>query len=44
MGIGGDNSNGGVGTFLEGALTAGVADDATDDAVHADIVAAGYGL
>ena len=43
LGIGGDNSNGGVGTFYEGVMTAGYASDATDAAVHANIVAAGYG-
>mmetsp|Transcript_102496 Transcript_102496/g.182098 ORF Transcript_102496/g.182098 Transcript_102496/m.182098 type:complete len:378 (-) Transcript_102496:184-1317(-) len=43
MGIGGDNSNWGVGTFYEGAITVGYTSDTTDDAVHANIVAAGYG-
>ena len=42
LGIGGDNSNGAVGTFYEGALTKGYAGNKTDDAVQADIVAAGY--
>jgi hypothetical protein len=43
LGIGGDNSNKGVGTFYEGAITKGYASDATDAAVHANIAAAGYG-
>jgi hypothetical protein len=43
LGIGGDNSNSAVGTFFEGCLTSGYASDATDDAVQANIVAAGYG-
>ena len=43
LGIGGDNSDKGVGTFFEGAITKGYATEATDDAVHANIVAAGYG-
>ena len=43
LGIGGDNSNSAVGTFLEGALTAGYTSDATDDALQADLVAAGWG-
>jgi hypothetical protein len=43
LGIGGDNSHTGEGTFFEGCLTSGVPSDATDDAVQANIVAAGYG-
>ncbi len=43
LGIGGDNSNTGVGTFYEGVMTAGYSTDAADDAVQANIVAAGYG-
>ncbi|HEY5376249.1 MAG TPA: arabinofuranosidase catalytic domain-containing protein [Polyangiaceae bacterium] len=43
LGTGGDGSAGGVGTFFEGAVTAGVPSDAIDDAVQANIVAAGYG-
>jgi hypothetical protein len=43
LGIGGDNSNGASGTFFEGAMTSGFPSDATDDAVQANIVAAGYG-
>jgi hypothetical protein len=43
LGLGGDNSHTGQGTFFEGCMTAGVPSDATDDAVQANIVAAGYG-
>jgi hypothetical protein len=43
LGIGGDNSNSSFGTFFEGAITAGEPSDATDQAVHANVVAAGYG-
>jgi hypothetical protein len=43
LGIGGDNSNGAQGNFFEGVMTAGNASGATDDAVQANIVAAGYG-
>jgi hypothetical protein len=43
LGVGGDNSHTGEGTFFEGCITAGSPDDATDDAVQANIVAAGYG-
>ena len=42
MGIGGDNSDSAIGTFYEGAITSGYTTDATDDAVQANIVAAGY--
>jgi len=42
LGIGGDNSPKGVGTFLEGAITRGVATADVDAAVHRDIVAAGF--
>ena len=44
LGIGGDNSNGGVGTFHEGAVTAGYASKATDDAIQKAVVAAGSRL
>jgi hypothetical protein len=44
LGTGGDGSNGGTGTFYEGAMTAGVSSDEVDEAVQANIVAAGYGL
>ena len=43
LGIGGDNSPLGVGTFYEGCVTKGFSTDATDDALQANIVAAGYG-
>ena len=43
LGIGGDNSCWAVGTFYEGAMTATYTDDATDAAIHANIVSAGYG-
>ena len=43
LGIGGDNSNGAQGNFFEGVMTSGNAPDASDDAVQANIVAAGYG-
>jgi non-reducing end alpha-L-arabinofuranosidase len=43
LGIGGDNSHTGEGTFFEGCITSGNPSDATDDAVQANIVAAGYG-
>lgn len=44
LGIGGDNSCGAIGTFYEGAMTATYTTDATDQAVQANIVAAGYGV
>ena len=43
LGTGGDNSDGAVGVFFEGAITASFVSDATDAAVQASIVAAGYG-
>jgi hypothetical protein len=43
LGIGGDDSNTGGGNFYEGVMTSGYSPDATDDAVQANIVAAGYG-
>jgi non-reducing end alpha-L-arabinofuranosidase len=42
LGTGGDNSNAGSGYFYEGVITAGLSTDTADDAVQADIVAAGY--
>ncbi|HEV2639433.1 MAG TPA: arabinofuranosidase catalytic domain-containing protein [Actinocrinis sp.] len=42
LGTGGDNSPAGKGEFFEGAVTAGFPSDATENAVQADIVAAGY--
>jgi hypothetical protein len=43
LGIGGDNSNSSLGTFFEGAVTAGRPSDATDAAVLANVQAAKYG-
>jgi hypothetical protein len=43
LGIGGDNSNSARGNFFEGVMTSGASSDATDEAVQANIVAAGYG-
>jgi len=43
LGIGGDNSDRAIGLFYEGVMTSGFSSDAADDAVQADIVAAGYG-
>lgn len=43
LGVGGDNSNGSIGTFFEGCMTSGYPPDATEDSVQANIVAAGYG-
>jgi len=43
LGIGGDNSHTGEGTFFEGCVVSGYPADATDDAVQANVVAAGYG-
>ncbi len=42
LGIGGDNSVSGRGTFFEGVLTSGYPSAATEDAVQANITAAGY--
>jgi non-reducing end alpha-L-arabinofuranosidase len=44
LGIGGDNSNSSLGTFFEGALTAGRPSDATDAAVLQNVQAVGYGI
>jgi hypothetical protein len=43
LNTGGDNSNGAIGVFFEGVMTAHFSSDAADDAVQANIVAAGYG-
>jgi hypothetical protein len=43
LGIGGDNSHGSSGTFYEGVMTSGYPSDATENAVQANINAAGYG-
>lgn len=42
LGTGGDNSNGSVGSFFEGVMTAGYPTDAADAAVQANIVSVGY--
>ncbi|WP_206793704.1 alpha-L-arabinofuranosidase B [Amycolatopsis sp. MtRt-6] len=42
LGIGGDNSVSGRGTFYEGVMTSGYPSDATENAVQANITAAGY--
>jgi non-reducing end alpha-L-arabinofuranosidase len=42
LGIGGDNSIGAAGTFYEGVMTSGFPSDATENAVQANITAAGY--
>lgn len=42
LGIGGDNSVSAQGTFYEGVVTSGYPSDATENAVQANIVAAGY--
>jgi Alpha-L-arabinofuranosidase B, catalytic. len=43
LGIGGDNTNSAIGTFFEGAMTTGYPSDTTENAIQANIVAAGYG-
>jgi hypothetical protein len=44
LGIGGDNSNGCIGYFYEGAMIAGrYPTNTTDDAIQTSIIAAGYG-
>jgi hypothetical protein len=43
LGTGGDNSDSSAGTFYEGVMTSGYPSDATENAVQANIVAAGYG-
>ena len=42
LGIGGDNSISGQGTFYEGVMTSGYPSDATENSVQSNIVAAGY--
>ncbi|HEY0933050.1 MAG TPA: arabinofuranosidase catalytic domain-containing protein [Trebonia sp.] len=42
LGIGGDNSKGSAGTFYEGVMTSGYPSAAAENAVQANIVAAGY--
>jgi hypothetical protein len=43
IGLGGDNSNHGSGTFLEGAITAGRPTDEVDAMIHENVKAIGYG-
>jgi hypothetical protein len=42
LGTGGDNSNGSIGSFFEGVMTAGYPSDAADNAVQANIDSVGY--
>jgi hypothetical protein len=42
LGIGGDNSCSAIGIFYEGVMTKGYTSDGADEAVQANIVAAGY--
>ena len=42
LGIGGDNSNGSIGSFFEGVMTAGVPSTATMNEVQANVVSVGY--
>ena len=42
LGTGGDNSHSSAGSFFEGVMTASLPSEATDAAVQANIVAAGY--
>ncbi|CAG6398003.1 ricin-type beta-trefoil lectin domain protein [Streptomyces cocklensis] len=42
LGTGGDNSKGAQGTFYEGVMTSGYPSDDTENAVQANITAAGY--
>jgi hypothetical protein len=43
LGTAGDGSSGATGTFYEGAITIGNPADSVDNAVRANVVAAGYG-
>jgi hypothetical protein len=43
LGIGGDNSNWGQGTFFEGCMTSGYPSDETENAIQSNIITAGYG-
>ncbi|WP_037570243.1 alpha-L-arabinofuranosidase B [Phaeacidiphilus oryzae] len=43
LGTGGDDSNGSIGSFFEGVMTAGYPSDSADAAVQANIASAGYG-
>jgi non-reducing end alpha-L-arabinofuranosidase len=42
LGTGGDNSNRSIGSFFEGAMTAGYPSDAAENAVAANVVSVGY--
>ena len=42
LGTGGDNSDGDIGEFFEGAVTAGFPTDATENAVQTSLATAGY--
>ena len=42
LGTGGDNSDGSVGSFYEGVMTAGYPTDAAENSVQANIVSVGY--
>jgi hypothetical protein len=42
LGIGGDNSDWGVGSFFEGAITAGVYSNSALDSIQANVAAAQY--
>ena len=44
LGMGGDNTFVGVGTFYEGVITRGYTTDAVDDALHRNVFDAGYGV
>src|SRR5207253_905587 len=41
LGTGGDNSNGSIGSFFEGVMTAGLPTDSADNSVQANVVAVG---
>lgn len=43
LGIGGDNSNAGAGSFYEGCMTSGYPSEAVENDVQDNVVAAGYG-
>lgn len=44
LGMGGDNTFVGVGTFYEGVITKGFTTDAVDDALKRNVFDAGYGV
>merc|ERR1719263_496535 len=44
LGTGGDNSNSAMGKFYEGIMVSGTTDDATDEAVQANIVGVRYSI